>query len=527
MDHLPPRASSPTSHRGVLTALITVVALYGLSLLPGWPQQATARILGDPSHHGTSDTTPSDQDEPVTTADLTPPPLVMVLPFVFLLAAIALFPLFQKTSHWWESNLHKLAVAGLLAAITLAYFGLFHRHPVQQHFLGHAIALPAQEGVSWGLAWTVFQNAIFNDFIPFIVLLFSLYTVTGGIRVEGDLQARPAVNTAFLAIGAVLASVIGTTGASMLLIRPLLETNSERRHVRHTIVFFIFTVSNCGGLLLPLGDPPLFLGYLQGVDFLWTLSLWPQWLFVNSTLLVVYYLWDRCLAYPHESKAELAADIRQIRPLRIAGVWPNALILVGIVLCVALLDVSKPFPGAQWHPWLYLREVVLLALVAVSLGLGDRHVRVANRFDYGAILEVAALFVGIFLCMQPALQYLNTKGDELPLTAPWHFFWATGVLSSILDNAPTYLVFFEAAQASKLSGATSLAHVGIPDAFLAAVSLGAVFMGANTYIGNGPNFMVKTIAEKSGVRMPSFFGYMLYSLGILIPIFAVVGWWLG
>ncbi len=286
-----------------------------------------------------------------------------------------------------------------------------------------------------------------NEYVPFIVLLMSLYTISGGIRIEGNLAAHSSTNVAFLAIGAVLASVIGTTGAAMVLIRPLLETNRERKHVAHTVVIFIFIVCNCGGCLLPLGDPPLFLGYLQGVPFLWTLKLWKAWLFVNGGLLAIYYLWDRFYFYPREEPADICRDEARVHPPRFAGLKLNALLLAGVVLAVAFLDPSKPVPGTNWHPWLYLRELVQLGLLALSLLLGSAHTRKMNDFNFAAIVEVAVLFFGIFICMQPALQILNARGAELGLDNPYKFFWASGTLSSFLDNAPTYLVYFEAANA--------------------------------------------------------------------------------
>ena len=368
-------------------------------------------------------------------------------------------------------------------------------------------------------------HTIVAEYIPFIILLFSLYTISGGIRIAGDLPAHPRTNLAFLGVGALLASIIGTTGAAMLLVRPLLETNRERKHVAHTMVFFIFVVCNCGGLLFPLGDPPLFLGYLSGVDFLWTLNLWKSWLFVNGMLLAVYFLWDTFYAYPRETAKDIRADETRVHALKFAGVWPNALLLLGIVLAVALLDPGKEFPGTEWHPWFYLREAVMLALVLCSLTLGPHHVRHANGFDYLAITEVAILFIGIFISMKPALDLLRLRGSAFGLDSPAKYFWASGSLSSVLDNAPTYLVFFEAAQAQtreSLSDTAKMANVAVP--LLKAVSLGSVMMGAMTYIGNGPNFMVKTIAEKFGVAMPSFFAYLLYSFGVLLPILAVNLW---
>jgi Na+/H+ antiporter NhaD/arsenite permease-like protein len=272
-------------------------------------------------------------------------------------------------------------------------------------------------------------------------------------------------------------------------------------------------------MLLPLGDPPLFLGYLNGVSFLWTLSLWKSWLFVNGSLLAVYFAVDHFFYYPREKQQDIAADERQIRRLSFFGLWPNGALLAGIVLSVALLDPGQPFPGTSWHPWIYLREMTQLALVAVSLLRGPVAVREANDFNYVAIVEVGALFLGIFVAMQPALEILNARGASLGIDTPREFFWASGWLSSVLDNAPTYLVFFQTAQ----SLSTDVTHrvAGVAEPLLTGISLGAVTMGAMTYIGNGPNFMVKTIAEQSSVRMPSFFGYMIYSFLVLLPILAM------
>jgi Na+/H+ antiporter NhaD/arsenite permease-like protein len=511
--HAAPAASSG---KAVLGAILAMIVLYGVAAANHWPQRATEMILAaeHEPHHGPVEELSTTSPNPKFV-----PSYFTVIPFVLLLGAIAVLPLMHVTNHWWESNLHRFYVAGLLGLITLAYYAVMYHHALDRHFLGHAVIEPSASGISWNLAWTVFQNAIFNEFVPFIVLLFTLYTICGGIRIQGDLPAHPLTNTLFLLVGGLLASIIGTTGAAMLLIRPVLETNSERHHVRHTIVFFIFIVCNCGGCLLPLGDPPLFLGYLEGVDFLWTLTLWKQWLLVNGLLVAIYFLWDHFYAYPKETKADIVADETRVRGLKFSGVWPNALLLLGVVISVALLDPSKTFPGTDWHPWLYLREIVQLALVAVSLGLGSSSVRAANKFNYSAIVEVAVLFIGIFICMQPALQILNVQGGELGIDTPRKFFWTTGALSSVLDNAPTYLVFFETAKALDPRGIQQMAGVAVD--LLTAISLGAVFMGAMTYIGNGPNFMVKTIAEQSGIKMPSFFGYMLYSFAVLLPLFVI------
>lgn len=506
MSHAP--NYSPQAERRLLLAIGVAIVLYALAAVPEWPQAGTALIVGQ-KHQSESD----------AHAKPEPPPVWAIGPFVLLLGGIAVLPLMSATKHWWESNRNRFLVAASLGLLTLAYYAVLHREPIERHFLGHALVQPAASGASWWLPLTVFQNAVLGEYVPFIVLLFSLYTICGGIRISGDLPAHPLTNTAFIAIGGLLASVIGTTGAAMVLIRPLLETNSERKHVRHTVVFFIFVVCNCGGCLLPIGDPPLFLGYLQGVEFLWTLSLWQEWAFVNLALLAIYYCWDKFLAYPREAKRDLVADERTLRRLRFRGLWLNIPLLMGVMLAVALLDPRKPLPGTDWHPWLWLREIVQLLLVGIALAAGSQTVRRDNRFTYAAIVEVAALFLGIFICMQPALQILDVRGAALGVDSPARFFWYTGGLSAVLDNAPTYLVFFKTAQSLHTEG---LNQAGVPVEMLAAISLGAVFMGAMTYIGNGPNFMVKAIAEESGVKMPSFFNYMLYSVGVLLPLLIVM-----
>lgn len=504
----------------VLLAIGAIAVVYALTLAMGWPQHATELINGA---HGHAPVTPA-----APLAKFTPPEVIWVLPFCLLLACIAIFPLAHLTEHWWDNNPHKFYVAAGLGGVTLLYYIFLHGHPIDKHFLDHQVIQPTSGG-NWGIAWAILQNAILNDYVPFIILLFSLYTISGGIRIEGDLAAHPLTNTTFLAIGAVLASFVGTTGAAMLLIRPLLETNRERKYVKHTVVFFIFVVCNAGGLLLPIGDPPLFLGYLKGVPFLWTLKLWGPWLFINGSLLAIYYIWDHFYCYPHETKSDIRRDEREVRPLQFSGLI-NVLWLGLVIVTVALLSPSKLFLDGtpmvqQWYPWLYLREVLCLVLVGASLITTAPKVRTDNNFNFGAIIEVAALFIGIFICMQPALQYLDAKGASLGITKPVHFFWASGSLSSVLDNAPTYLVFFEAAKALPKDPNAELMTIGdatIDVSLLTAISLGAVLMGAMTYIGNGPNFMVKAIAEKSGVAMPSFFGYMLYSFGVLLPLLGIM-----
>lgn len=449
------------------------------------------------------------------------PSLLAILPFVVLLMCIAVLPLVPATHHWWEHNSSKLLVSLVLAAITSIYYllrgwGFPHAGPDGLHY----------GSPGFGALMDVYHHAVVADYIPFIVLLFSLFTISGGINLRGDLPAHPLTNTVFIGIGTLIASFIGTTGAAMLLIRPLLQVNSERRHVTHTVIFFIFLVANIGGSLLPIGDPPLFLGYLRHVPFLWTFSLWKEWIVCASILLGIYYVWDSVM-YRREPQRAIALDEKVREPLVLTGKF-NFALLLGVVLAVALLVPGKEIPGLGWTvpEHLHLREIVQLSLAGLSLLLTSRAIRQANGFNFVPIGEVAALFIGIFITMMPAIELLQAKGPSLGLREPWHFFWATGVLSSFLDNAPTYVVFFETAGALAPHGdmmtgvltATGSINIGL----LTAVSCGAVFMGANTYIGNGPNFMVKSIAEQSGVKMPSFFGYMIYSGCILIPLFALL-----
>jgi Na+/H+ antiporter NhaD/arsenite permease-like protein len=402
------------------------------------------------------------------------PAVGWALPFAGLLLAIAILPL--AAPHFWESNLRKLMVAGALALPVLALYA-----QVRPEALGHAA----------------------SDYASFIILLGGLFMISGGILLEGDLQATTRTNALLLGTGALFASFIGTTGASMLLIRPLLQTNRERKRVAHTVVFFIFLVSNIGGCLTPLGDPPLFLGYLAGVPFSWTLRLLPEWLFTVALVLAVYVVWDR-RERARETLADLKRDFYEVRPLRVAG-KDNVVLLLGVLAAVAFLQA----------PW---REIVIVSLAALSYFRTDRELHAANRFTFQPILEVAALFAGIFVTMLPALDLLRARGAELGVREPWQFFWASGMLSSFLDNAPTYLTFLALAKGLGLPPEVA----GVPHEILRAISLGSVFMGANSYIGNGPNFMVRAIAEERGVRMPSFGGYMLYSGAVLLPIFAIV-----
>jgi len=415
-----------------------------------------------------------------------------VVPFVGLLLSIAILPL--VTPHFWEHNRNKGIVAALFSAPVVIYLlaGFGERG-------AHELALKGEE------------------YTAFILLLASLYVITGGIYVRGSLSGTPLVNTVVIAIGTVLASVIGTTGASVLLIRPLLAANASRQRTTHIVVFFIFSVSNCGGLLTPLGDPPLFLGFLKGVPFEWTLALWKEWLLVNGSLLAIFNIWDQ-IVFAREERERPGAQLEEVQrhaPLGIDGLH-NFGFLAGIVAVIYASGRGFGTGGAAWP--FGVQEGLMLALAAASYAATDKRIRRNNQFGFAPINEVALLFAGIFVTMAPALLLLNANAQSFGLRSPAQFFWATGILSSFLDNAPTYLTFLALAQGLGFPADV----VGVSHETLVAISLGAVFMGANTYIGNGPNFMVKAIAEERGVPMPSFFGYMLYSGAVLIPLFVVV-----
>jgi Na+/H+ antiporter NhaD/arsenite permease-like protein len=365
----------------------------------------------------------------------------------------------------------------------------------------------------------------FEEYVAFVVLLGSLFTISGGMYLTGNILGTPRSNVAFLATGALLANFIGTTGAAVLLIRPILRANVERRYVQHTAVFTIIIVANVGGLLTPLGDPPLFLGFLGGVDFFWTLRLLPQWFVAVGLTLAIYYLIDRRF-YAKEAPIAREEDVEDYVPLGMSGKI-NVLFLAGVIGAVLLSDPLHDIGAAIHFP--FVREAVMVTMAALSLLVGSQTPRRWNQFTWAPIVEVAVVFAGIFATMIPALAILEARGGELGLTQPWHYFWLTGILSSFLDNAPTYLTFTALAQGSlgvpDLAGLMGTAPTGAlaaPAAFLAAISCGAVFMGANSYIGNAPNFMVRSIAEHTDVRMPSFFGYMGYSAVVLLPVFGVV-----
>jgi len=432
-----------------------------------------------------------------------------MIPFGIMLLAIAIGPIVAEK--FWEKNVNKLIVSLVLGIPT-------------------AVCL-----VMGGMAHDLEHQVVF-DYIPFIILLLALFVITGGIHISGDIKAKPIVNTGLLALGWVLASVMGTTGAAMLMIRPLITTNQQRKHTVHTILFFIALVANCGGLLTPLGDPPLFMLFLRGASFTWFLHLLPEWAFVGGLLLIIYFCMDTYF-YKKEDWTALSADAREKVPMQLKGSI-NFLYLLGVILSVAFINEGFiPQMGEEDAPiWVkFLREIVLVALTLLSYFTTKKEVRFdLNKYSWDPIIEVAVLFLGIFTTMTPALAFLKANAASLGLTEPWQFYYATGALSSFLDNTPTAVAFhgvasglpdaIAAAGAGVVSGVfegTSFV-AGIPEILLKAISLGAVMFGSMTYIGNGPNFMVKAIAEENNIKMPSFFGYMLkFSLIILLPVYVL------
>jgi Na+/H+ antiporter NhaD/arsenite permease-like protein len=445
-------------------------------------------------------------------------PIWSVLPFVGMLLSLAIFPLVKP--EWWEKN--ELQVAIFWSLVFLIPFTIAFGMGVTLEKLGETILL---------------------DYIPFIALLLALFTVAGGIHVKGQFAGTTRVNVVFLALGTFLASWVGTTGAAMLLIRPLLRANVWRQNKAHIVVFFIFLVANIGGCLTPLGDPPLFLGYLRGVPFFWTIGhILPMLVLNTVALLVVFALLDRAMMKredPHslELMRRAAADI----PFAIEGKY-NFIFLAVIILAVILngvipqtaafvnpdtgivygIELSETIHlGLNW----FVQIAILLLAIFLSLHFTPRKLREDNEFTWDPIAEVAKLFIGIFITMIPALAILAANGSNLGIDSPMKFFWITGALSSFLDNSPTYVVFLTTAGSLGTTAANAVATtVGAVDPrILLAISAGAVFMGANTYIGNAPNFMVKNISEANGVKMPSFFGYMKWSVGILVPLFIIDG----
>ncbi len=414
-----------------------------------------------------------------------------IAPFVALLLSIAILPL--AAPKWWHSNLRK-AIVSIGLAIPAALYLLYLTYYEQQS--GRAKLLHALQ-----------------DYIEFIVMLAALYTVAGGIAIQGQFRPTPVVNVGILAFGAVIANLIGTTGASMLLIRPFLRINAVRQNRAHLPLFFIILVSNTGGLLTPLGDPPLFLGFLNGVDFFWTLSLTPHWLVANGCILSIAFIYD-AIAYRREPNRDAFSPRHGSV---VIGGWINFIFFAGILATV--LCQSEALLG-EYRLLFPIPSAIMAALGFLSWLCTSRTVREHNEFSWEAIIEVAVLFVGIFVTMVPGLALLAEHRATLGVTQPWQYFWFTGLLSAVLDNAPTYMTF-----AVLAAGTVELAPLSANEPhILQAISAGAVFMGALTYIGNGPNFMVKSIAEAAGYRMPSFFGYFLYAALILGPAMALVTW---
>jgi Na+/H+ antiporter NhaD/arsenite permease-like protein len=431
-----------------------------------------------------------------------------MVPFGAYLLAIAVIPLLFP--HFWEKNRNKFVIA-LLFSIPVTVFLL--------------------TGSGHGGEWLLHSV---KEYIAFIMLLAALFVISGGIFLKGSLAGTPLVNTLLLGTGAVLASFIGTTGASMLLIRPLLRANESRQRKTHIVIFFIFVVANGGGMLTPLGDPPLFLGFLRGVPFLWTLRLFFPWVLVNGLLLVIFNLLDQRVL-DREELERPGAQLEEVQevtvPLSIQGLH-NFIWLFGVLGTIFVMGQFGPEISSSHDVQLFLQVLGMFLMGALSFLTTSRAIHTSNHFTWHPIIEVAVIFVGVFVTMIPALKFLEVKGGQLGLSEPWQFFWATGMLSSFLDNAPTYLTFsslavgvvnqLDAAANLRAENLLGLVDHPVGQTLLTAISCGAVFMGANTYIGNGPNFMVKAIAERHGVPMPHFFGYMLWSVAILIPLFIVV-----
>lgn len=435
--------------------------------------------------------------------------LLWGLPFAMILLSIALGPLFF--SHIWHHHFGKIT----------AFWTLSFLIPFSLIF-----------GAETGIHTVV--HALVEEYIPFILLLLALYTISGGILVWGDLNGTPKLNTALLAVGTALASIMGTTGAAMLMIRPLLKANQTHVHRVHIVIFFIFLVANIGGGLTPLGDPPLFLGFLKGVDFMWTVKHMLAPVLISTViLLAAFYFIDNRFFKQERIAQDTPAQQEKPEKIAIFGKW-NFLLLAGVVGAVLMSGLWKPehsgfeILGSRYALQNLVRDVILIALTAVSMAITPKQVRAGNEFNFEPIAEVGKLFLGIFITIFPVLSILkageagalggvvslvhDTAGHPINTM----YFWMSGILSAFLDNAPTYLVFFNMA-----GGDAQALMTGPLFHSLLAVSMGSVFMGALTYIGNAPNFMVKAIAEQRGVPMPSFFGYMMWSAGFLIPVFII------
>ena len=445
-------------------------------------------------------------------------PLWSIIPFVGMLLSIAIFPLVRE--EWWES--HELHVAVFWAAVFLIPF-----------IIGFGPEITAEQ----------LSETIVGDYIPFIVLLLGLFVVAGGIHVRGTIVGTTRTNVILLLIGSFLASWIGTTGAAMLLIRPVIRANQWRRHKAHIIIFFIFTVANMGGCLTPLGDPPLFLGYLRGVPFFWTLAhIWPLLIMNMVLIMAIFIVIDRRFAKREGAEGlealELMDRADERTPIRIDGAHNFAflaLIIIAVILNGSIPQMEMfidPATGKTFGVDIFgvhvgVDYVTQIALILIALALSwattPKDVREHNNFEWAPIAEVAKLFIGIFITMIPALAILRAYGGSIGIDSPLKFFWSTGLLSSFLDNSPPYVVFLTAAGALGSTDPTAVVTTvgNVAQPMLLAISAGAVFMGAVTYIGNAPNFMVKNIAERAQIKMPSFFGYMGWSVAILVPIFVI------
>jgi len=418
----------------------------------------------------------------------------MLIPFAVMLLSIAVLPLIPKVGEWWEENVHKLIISCILGLPVIIWM------------------------CNKGLGENLMHQMVY-DYVPFILLLMALFVTTGGICIKGDLKATPVTNTTILAIGWVLASFMGTTGAAMLLIRLLLETIKERKYKVHTVLFFIAIVANCGGLLSPLGDPPLFLLFQKGADFTWWMeNMMGEWAVTGALLLLIYFVTDTYL-YGKEPIKNLAEDEAQQKKLQMSGLV-NLAWLLGVVCSTMFINPKYiPAMGAEHAPFYLklLREWVFIIIIVGSWLTTKKKTRKANNYSWTPILEVACVFLGIFITMTPALMYLGQMKDSIQavLSEPWHYVYTTGLLSAFLDNAPTAMVFNSMAPFGDIAGLAN-------DVYLKAISMGAVFFGALTYIGNGPNFMVKSIAEQEGIDMPSFFGYMgKFSLVVCLPVYII------
>ncbi|MBN2355041.1 sodium:proton antiporter [candidate division KSB1 bacterium] len=438
-------------------------------------------------------------------------PIWSGLPFLGILLSIALFPLFAPK--FWHHHYPKISI--LWALFLAVPFIMSYGYPAVYEVL----------------------HIYLVDYIPFIILLWALFTVAGGILIEGTIKGTPTSNTILMLIGTLIASWIGTTGASMLLIRPVIRANASRKSKVHIVVFFIFLVSNIGGSLTPLGDPPLLLGFLHLVPFFWTMHLLPEMSVVVLILLALFYAIDSLILKRDIREGHMVPVVEESekKPLRFRGTH-NLLFLLGIIGGVLMSGVLHlgfvSVYGVHVELQNILRDVILISMGLLSLITTSKAIREANEFNWAPIKEVAYLFAGIFMTIVPALAMLKAGTQGAlgfiieAVKEPWHYFWITGALSSFLDNAPTYLTFLNTALGNFFPGVTEseavarlIAEQGI---YLIAISCGAVFMGANTYIGNAPNFMVRSIAEEQGIRMPSFFGYMGYSIVILLPVFVLI-----